>query len=329
MNEKDSSSLIRDTDMYNFEKRLRETLHELSLKRGLLDESRKELNQAFLVKYELERRLDRACREVEESRVQLELAVSTGRKWEEEREAVPLHRAHLQAAITERDSLKEEARSLQLENVKLKRKVEELEGQVHCLSTFQMTTNTIQSKAEETIREVKRQVNNLVQDHKRLELTVKTSSNLSNRLELATRHFNCIHEKLTAQLKKMEANTVSLTCIKLKFWKTSLSEMESRLKTSEDNNNKLQQALKSALETTEKFRMEAKEREKESKEMRDAKESIEQQLVELNRLKQQKDKEVQVEPSMEENERNPQNDNKIEDGPKLNTPTPEKGSMEE
>ncbi|XP_046390546.1 myosin-2 heavy chain-like isoform X2 [Ischnura elegans] len=328
MSIKEIASHIKEPDMYNFEKRLREALHELSLKRGLLEESRKDLNQALLVKYDLERRLDRACRELEESQVQLELAVSAGRKWEEEREAVPLHRAQLQAAVTERDALKEQARTLQFENVELKRKVEELEGQVHCLSSFQNGTIALQTKVEEFIREVKRQSQCLSQDHKRLERSVKAAASIGARLELTVRHNNCIQERMKDQQRKMEAKTIALSTelekvksdspsadhdsskkeaqgIHFDEWKKSINEMENRLKSSEECRMKLQKTLDSAIKMSVRFEKESKALKEENSQLMQLKQAAESHLQELidkppKRDIPTKDEEVQVScPSVE------------------------------
>ncbi|XP_071446251.1 putative uncharacterized protein MYH16 [Hetaerina americana] len=329
MDIKEVASVLKEPDMFNFEKRLREALHELSLKRVksvitkvLLEESRKDLNQALLVKYDLERRLDKVCRELEESRVQLELAVSAGRKWEEEREAIPLHRAQLQATSAERDTLKEQARTLQFANVELKRRVEELEGQVHCLSSFQNGTITLQTKVEEVIREVKRQSQSLSQDQKRLERSVKAASNLGARLELTTRHNGCMQEKMKEQIRKMEAKVIALAteldCLKqssstepveqnakeqegihFNEWKSSLHEMESRLQSSEECRKKLQRAMESALEISAKLEKESKKLKEENVHLSESNQKAESHLKELqeSHLKRKincKDEEVQV-----------------------------------
>lgn len=71
-----------------------------------------------MARHELDRSLDRACRENQEVQLQLELANGALRRWEEERggvrETASRQRVQLDAALAERDMLKDQARDLQV-----------------------------------------------------------------------------------------------------------------------------------------------------------------------------------------------------------------------
>ncbi|XP_067002139.2 paramyosin [Anabrus simplex] len=261
-----------DPDIFNFERRLREILHELNLKRALLDDSRRELNEAVLAQHELERKLDEERRDSQETRLQLEQTTSAARRCEEEKNAVmeglARQRVQLEAVTKERDALRDQARTVQLENLNLKRTVEEQEDQLRCQQAFQESNISCQNKVREAMMEVHSQLQKLEEDHKYLARTVEAANSLSSRLQMNAKHYSCIQEKERQQMRHLEQTVVALRAEVDKLQETqkpatmersyedvissleaTVTEMKARLEAEYEGSNKLNAALAEALKT--------------------------------------------------------------------------------
>ncbi|CAG2066037.1 unnamed protein product, partial [Timema podura] len=97
-------------DWFCFERNFREVIEELRLKRTLLVDTRAELQLAVMARHDMERSLDRERRDAQAMRMQLDLAVKTNRRWEEERASIKgsasQYRVQLESATRERDASK-------------------------------------------------------------------------------------------------------------------------------------------------------------------------------------------------------------------------------
>ncbi|XP_033606151.1 leucine-rich repeat-containing protein 45 isoform X2 [Cryptotermes secundus] len=208
------NDFLSQPEFLSFERRLMEVVHELNMKRRLLDEGRANLEGALRRQHELECMLDVERRDSQAMRMQLKVAVEAVQKYGEERAATSPEfsrlRIELEAAVRERDYLKDQIHTSQLENLTLNRQVEELQGQLRCQQMFQENTISLEAKIRTAVEEVKSEMQKLDQDHKRLERTCEVAEKMGVSLQEAHDHFLSKLKRTAEQEKKHESEAVTL-----------------------------------------------------------------------------------------------------------------------
>nr|CAD7398326.1 unnamed protein product [Timema poppensis] len=258
-------------DWFCFERNFREVIEELRLKRTLLVDTRAELQLAVMARHDMERSLDRERRDAQATHMQLDLAVKTNRRWEEERAFIKgsasQYRVQLESATRERDALKEQLHNLQtgyvtfkLENTKLQRSVEEQEVHLRCQQELQNNSISLQAKTRTGLDEVKRNIQKLLEDHRLLERQVVAAQEVGTKVQSAMDNFSILEDsqkKETAALEKQlicvnSENTLSvIICCdqwrSVRRWQSSLREMKARLASERESYVLLSSTLEGAL----------------------------------------------------------------------------------
>ncbi|XP_021939911.1 protein WEAK CHLOROPLAST MOVEMENT UNDER BLUE LIGHT 1-like isoform X2 [Zootermopsis nevadensis] len=208
------NDILSQPEILSFEMRLMEAVHELSMKRRLLEECRLNLDGALWKQHELERMLEVECRDSQTMRLQLKAAVEAVQQYGEERVArsgeLSRLRIELETAVRERDCLKDQTHTSQFENMTLSRQVEEMQGQLRCQQAFQENSFSLEAKLRTAVEEVKSEMEKLDQDHKRLERTCEAAQQLGTNLQETHVRFHDIQKKTTEQQKKYESEMVAL-----------------------------------------------------------------------------------------------------------------------
>uniref|UniRef100_T1IDG2 Uncharacterized protein n=1 Tax=Rhodnius prolixus TaxID=13249 RepID=T1IDG2_RHOPR len=164
------SCMSEDPNVATFEAKIKEKIYELQIKRNTLSEVRTKLHQEFLEKHNLELSLEKATRECEEIRIQLDVAIKAARHGESERannrEVLARQSVQLEATVKDRNFLQEQIRNLQLENSDLQRQLDQADEKVKSHQHLQETCkiketqwrtyfDTLQRSLESELEEMK------------------------------------------------------------------------------------------------------------------------------------------------------------------------------
>ncbi|KAJ9587734.1 hypothetical protein L9F63_018842 [Diploptera punctata] len=200
---------ITPLELHNLERQLLELLHELNMKRRLLVETRKELEDALLKQSQLEHKLNEEKHESEAMRLQLEVVATALQQYGEAKSASQAELSRLRVekeiGIQERDSLRQQCHTFKLENSTLSHQIEELKSQLHCQQLHHDRSSEQEMKVTNYLDKLKNEIQTLERDKKRLERSVSTVEEIVGKLKGSHTHSSFLLEKYAEKQKKYEA----------------------------------------------------------------------------------------------------------------------------
>ncbi|XP_075214057.1 uncharacterized protein LOC142320245 [Lycorma delicatula] len=178
---------LSDIDIIDWERRFKETLLELQSKRVLLTEKNKELQQIIAEKSQLHQDLEKSQHEKKYLENQLDEMKQISKQREEEwskfRDNWAQNKIKFEICTKTTDAIKLQLSNQQQEISKLKSQKEELERQVRESVLWKEKCLVTQTRVENTIETLIRQIRTLEQDHIKLNSSVKAAVIVANKTE--------------------------------------------------------------------------------------------------------------------------------------------------
>ncbi|KAF2881884.1 hypothetical protein ILUMI_24289 [Ignelater luminosus] len=168
-------------NLINFERRQRQLLNELAMKRAQVEELKRELEASNLKTHEITRSLDSAKSTLAEQEYNLNLALKNARFFENQlqskRDSITKARLQQESAVAESKGLKELLHKAELQNYNLTRELNEMKAQHSCDVAYQKELMNQDNK-------IRAKIAQLTEAVKQCQSSLSESQQLSEKIKL-------------------------------------------------------------------------------------------------------------------------------------------------